>query len=231
MTVRVRIPTPLRAATDGVAEVALDSPDVAAAIGELEQRYPAIKGRIRGDDGALRRFVNLYVNGEDVRFLSGLQTELNAGDELSIIPAVAGGLAPFDGDRRAAADREQCGRARVTGGDLEQAGAADQGQQRARGHRLVGRGRCHLAAGQMHQVALRQQLAPGCWSRACHTRRRGARCRQPHGRSRLAPGNWNGRRSASGWPSSASGTPLARWPATGPKMSRPWKVVDGWGRQ
>ena len=91
MTVRVRIPTPLRSATDGVAEVSVDSPDVGAAIGALEQRYPDIKGRIRGDDGGLRRFVNLYVNGEDVRFLSGLQTELNAGDEISIIPAVAGG--------------------------------------------------------------------------------------------------------------------------------------------
>jgi len=91
VTVRVRIPTPLRSATDGVAEVSVESPDVGGAIGELEQRYPDIKGRIRGDDGALRRFVNLYVNGEDVRFLSGLQTALNAGDELSIIPAVAGG--------------------------------------------------------------------------------------------------------------------------------------------
>ena len=91
MTVRVRIPTPLRSATDGVAEVAVDSPDVGSAIGELEQRYPDMKGRIRGEDGALRRFVNLYVNGEDVRFLSGLQTTLKAGDELSIIPAVAGG--------------------------------------------------------------------------------------------------------------------------------------------
>jgi molybdopterin synthase sulfur carrier subunit len=58
---------------------------------ELETRYPAIRGRLRDESGALRRFVNLYVNGEDVRFKEGLETSLNAGDELSIIPAVAGG--------------------------------------------------------------------------------------------------------------------------------------------
>jgi len=91
VSVRVRIPTPLRAATDGVAEVSLDSPDVAALLGELEQRFPAIQGRLRDEAGRLRRFVNLYVNGEDVRFLSGLGTPLKSGDEVSIIPAVAGG--------------------------------------------------------------------------------------------------------------------------------------------
>ena len=91
MSVRVRIPTPLRSATDGAAELSLDAPTVAVAIGELESRYPAIRGRLRDESGALRRFVNLYVNGEDVRFLTGLQTTLNNGDELSIVPAVAGG--------------------------------------------------------------------------------------------------------------------------------------------
>jgi sulfur-carrier protein len=91
MSVRVRIPTPLRAATEGVAEVSVESTDVGGALGELEQRFPSIKGRLRDEAGAMRRFVNLYVNGEDVRFLSGLQTTLQSGDEVSIIPAVAGG--------------------------------------------------------------------------------------------------------------------------------------------
>ena len=91
MSVRVRIPTPLRAATDGVAELSSDAVTVVSLIEELETRYPAIKGRLRDESGALRRFVNLYVNGEDVRFQQGLETNLKAGDELSIVPAVAGG--------------------------------------------------------------------------------------------------------------------------------------------
>lgn len=91
MTVRVRIPTPLRSVTDGVPEVAIESPTVGGVLTQLEQRYPGIKGRLRDEAGALRRFVNLYVNGEDVRFLNGLDTGLKSGDELSIVPAVAGG--------------------------------------------------------------------------------------------------------------------------------------------
>ena len=91
MSVRVRIPTPLRTATDGVAEVTSEAPTVEALISDLETRYPAIKGRLRDDEGVLRRFVNLYVNGEDVRFRDGLSTSLQSGDELSIVPAVAGG--------------------------------------------------------------------------------------------------------------------------------------------
>ncbi len=91
MSVRVRIPTPLRQATDGAAELSLDASTVASVISELETRYPAIRGRLRDESGALRRFVNLYVNGEDVRFTNGLDTSLKAGDELSIVPAVAGG--------------------------------------------------------------------------------------------------------------------------------------------
>ena len=85
MSVRVRIPT------DGVAELSSDAATVVSLIDELESRYPAIRGRLRDESGALRRFVNLYVNGEDVRFQNGLQTTLKAGDELSIVPAVAGG--------------------------------------------------------------------------------------------------------------------------------------------
>jgi MoaD family protein len=87
----VRIPTPLRSATDGTAEVSSEASNVAGVISELETRYPAIRGRLRDESGALRRFVNLYVNGEDVRFKNGLDTSLSAGDELSIVPAVAGG--------------------------------------------------------------------------------------------------------------------------------------------
>jgi sulfur-carrier protein len=91
MSVRVRIPTPLRSATDGAAELSLDAATVATVLLELESRFPAIRGRLRDENGTVRRFVNLYVNGEDVRFKSGLETPLNAGDELSIVPAVAGG--------------------------------------------------------------------------------------------------------------------------------------------
>jgi molybdopterin synthase sulfur carrier subunit len=91
VSVRVRIPTPLRAATDGQAEIDSEAGTVASLIEELEARYPAIRGRLRDESGDLRRFVNLYVNGEDVRFQNGLATNLKSGDELSIVPAVAGG--------------------------------------------------------------------------------------------------------------------------------------------
>jgi len=91
MSVRVRIPTPLRAATDGVAELSVDSSTVGGVIADLETRYPDMRGRLRDDSGAVRRFVNFYVNGEDVRFRDGLETGLVSGDELSIVPAVAGG--------------------------------------------------------------------------------------------------------------------------------------------
>jgi sulfur-carrier protein len=81
----------MRPATDGEAELSLDAPTVGQLIADLEQRYPAMQGRLRDDTGELRRFVNLYLNGEDVRFKDGLRTSLQAGDELSIVPAVAGG--------------------------------------------------------------------------------------------------------------------------------------------
>ena len=91
MSVRVRIPAPLRAVTSGQSEVSVGGASVHEALTELESLFPAIRQRLRDDEGALRRFVNLYVNGEDVRFLNGLQTALKANDEVSIIPAVAGG--------------------------------------------------------------------------------------------------------------------------------------------
>ena len=91
MSVRVRIPAPLRAVTSGESEVTVGASSVDQALTELESRFPAIRQRLRDDEGALRRFVNLYVNGEDVRFLQELSTGLKSGDEVSIIPAVAGG--------------------------------------------------------------------------------------------------------------------------------------------
>ena len=91
MSVRVRIPAPLRASTDGTAVVDVESVTVVGALETLEGQYPGLQGRLRDEDGTVRRFINLYVNGEDVRFLDGLQTALKTGDELTIIPAVAGG--------------------------------------------------------------------------------------------------------------------------------------------
>lgn len=91
MSIRVRIPAPLRSITGGESEVTVEGASVADALGALEGRFPEIRARLRDENGELRRFVNLYVNGEDIRFLSGLQTSLKPGDEMSIIPAVAGG--------------------------------------------------------------------------------------------------------------------------------------------
>ena len=91
MSVRVRIPAPLRSVTEGQSEVSVGANNVDQVLVELEGRFPQIRQRLRDDEGTLRRFVNLYVNGEDVRFLKGLETGLKEGDEVSIIPAVAGG--------------------------------------------------------------------------------------------------------------------------------------------
>ena len=91
MSVRVRIPAPLRSITEGESEVSVGGQSVGQVLTALETRYPAIRQRLRDDEGGLRRFVNLYVNGEDVRFLQGLDTGVAAGDVVSIIPAVAGG--------------------------------------------------------------------------------------------------------------------------------------------
>ena len=92
MSVTVRIPAPLRKVT-GEREVvtADDGGSLLEMINCLDQEYPGLKERICDESGEIRRFVNLYINGEDVRFLSGLQTPIKAGDEVSIVPAVAGG--------------------------------------------------------------------------------------------------------------------------------------------
>ena len=91
MSVTVRIPTPLRKLTGQQDVISGDGSTLMACIDSLEQQYPGLKDRLCDEAGELRRFVNVYVNGEDVRFQEGLGTALKAGDEVSIVPAVAGG--------------------------------------------------------------------------------------------------------------------------------------------
>ncbi len=91
MSVMVRIPTQLRAMTGGVGEVEVEASTVREAIDALEREHPGLKSRLLDENGALRRFVNLFVADEDIRFLQGLDTPLPFGSTLSIIPAVAGG--------------------------------------------------------------------------------------------------------------------------------------------
>lgn len=91
MGVTVRIPGPLRRVTNGEQQVEVDAANVLESIDALDSRFPGIKERLCDESGDLRYFVNVYLNGEDVRFLQGLQTATKAGDELSIVPAVAGG--------------------------------------------------------------------------------------------------------------------------------------------
>lgn len=92
MGVTVRIPTPLRRMTGGADKVELDVADLSQMIDTLESDYPGFKERLLDEDGELRYFVNIYVNGEDIRFDQGLRTSIKSGDEISIVPAVAGGL-------------------------------------------------------------------------------------------------------------------------------------------
>ena len=93
MPVAVRIPTILRTYTGGAAEVSVEptEPTLSATITALEDAYPGLSARVLDDQGALRRFVNVYVNDEDVRFEGGLETATPTGAQVSIIPAVAGG--------------------------------------------------------------------------------------------------------------------------------------------
>ena len=89
--VQVKIPTPLRKHTQGAGSVEAEGNTVAALVDDLDRRYPGVKARICDEGGAVRRFVNIFVNGEDIRFLDNLATPLKTGDELSIVPAIAGG--------------------------------------------------------------------------------------------------------------------------------------------
>ncbi len=90
MSVTVKIPTQLRSATDGEAEASVEGTSVGEVLDSLYDRYGELRDRI-ALDGGLRRFVNVYVGGEDIRFLDGLDTHVDDGDEVTILPAVAGG--------------------------------------------------------------------------------------------------------------------------------------------
>jgi MoaD family protein len=91
MAVTVKIPTQLRAATGGEAETEAEGETVGQVLEALYGRYDGLRDRLAGDDGELRRFVNVYLGGEDIRFLDGLETRVEPGGELTILPAVAGG--------------------------------------------------------------------------------------------------------------------------------------------
>ena len=91
MPVTVRIPTPLRRMTNGQDKVEMEASSLAQMIESLEASYPGVKERLIDENGELRYFVHIYLNGEDVRFLEGLDTTAATGDEISIVPAVAGG--------------------------------------------------------------------------------------------------------------------------------------------
>jgi molybdopterin converting factor small subunit len=89
--VSVRVPTILRPYTQGVSEVSAEGSTLTEVLDSLDASYPGIKGRVLDDSGELRRFVNVYVDDDDVRFADGLQTAIKDGGQVSIIPAVAGG--------------------------------------------------------------------------------------------------------------------------------------------
>jgi molybdopterin synthase sulfur carrier subunit len=91
MAVHVRIPTPLRRFTAGAEEVGAAGATVGAVVNDLERQFGGIKERLCDEEGRVRRFVNIYLNGDDIRFLSNLETAVKDGDELSIVPAIAGG--------------------------------------------------------------------------------------------------------------------------------------------
>ena len=91
MAIRVRVPTPLRRFTGGVDEVPASGASIRAVIEDLEQRHPGMRERLFDEKGELRRFVNVYLNGDDIRFLDQLNSKVKDGDEISIVPAIAGG--------------------------------------------------------------------------------------------------------------------------------------------
>ena len=95
MSIDVRIPTILRSFTGGAKAVQGTGDTLADLLADLDAQYPGIKGRLITEEGALHRFVNVYVNDEDVRFLGGLDAKLNSGDSVTILPAVAGGALAF----------------------------------------------------------------------------------------------------------------------------------------
>ncbi len=91
MAVKVRIPTPLMKLTDNKSEVSAEGSTISDIFNDLEAQFSGIKDRICEENGSPRRFINIYVNEEDIRFLDGEKTAVKEGDEISIIPAIAGG--------------------------------------------------------------------------------------------------------------------------------------------
>lgn len=91
MTITVRVPTPLQKLTQNQAEIKASGANIKELIDNLETNFPGIKARICDESGKVRKFINIYVNEEDVRFLQRDETQLKDGDEVSIIPAIAGG--------------------------------------------------------------------------------------------------------------------------------------------
>ena len=92
MAIKVRIPTPLMKLTDNQSEVSAEGETIADIINNLENQFNGIKDRICEENGSPRRFINIYINEEDIRFLEGEKTLVKDGDEISIIPAIAGGI-------------------------------------------------------------------------------------------------------------------------------------------
>jgi molybdopterin synthase sulfur carrier subunit len=92
MPIRVRVPTPLRRFTGGNDEVTAEGDSIKAVIEDLERRHPGMSERLLDDNGELRRFVNIYLNGDDIRFLNQLTSRVKDGDDISIVPAIAGGV-------------------------------------------------------------------------------------------------------------------------------------------
>jgi molybdopterin synthase sulfur carrier subunit len=91
MSIQIRVPTPLRKFTAGAEAVTAEGATIGALVDDIEQRHPGIKEKICDDAGKVRRFVNIYINGDDIRFLNNLDSPVKDGDEVSIVPAIAGG--------------------------------------------------------------------------------------------------------------------------------------------
>jgi molybdopterin synthase sulfur carrier subunit len=91
MPITVRVPTPLRTLTQGAAETNVAASSVSELITRLEEAHPGFRERLLDDKGKIRRFINIYLNDEDIRFLKSLDTPLKDGDEVTIVPAIAGG--------------------------------------------------------------------------------------------------------------------------------------------
>ena len=91
MGIMVRIAGPLRQLTEGSVDIDIEAEDISGCLDQLGDRFPKLKERLWDENGQVHRYINVYVNGDDIRFLQQLSTPLGAGDEVSIIPAVAGG--------------------------------------------------------------------------------------------------------------------------------------------